>query len=642
MKKIIPVSILFLIFTAFIYLNAQWAKTFGGSHYERAYSIQQTSDGGYIVAGYTMSFGAGDADVWLLKLSSTGTIEEEWAFGGSHQDVAQFILETDNGGFIVVGNTLSFGAGYMDCWILKFSSEGDIEWQKTYGGSSWDNIYSIQQTSDGGFIAAGETSSFGDEFYDAWVLKLFSNGDIEWQKTYGGSSPDYVYSIQQTSDGGFIAAGQTSSFGAGSSDAWVLKLFSNGDIEWQKTYGGTEYEAGLMSSSIQKTVDGGYILATSTRSFDGGDMDCWLLKLSPVGDIAWQRAYGGISDDDVHSIQQTSDGGFIVAGQTSSFGAGNDDCSILKLSSEGDIEWQKTYGGTADDNAYSIQQTNDGGYIVAGFTGSFSDVLREALILRLNSDGDVIPNCTFLGSSNATITTTFVSAEDTDITPEDTFITPEETDCDVEYTNAETYQVCPGFTLSIIVTTGGTTNPSPGRHNYESGEVATVRAIADSRFQFSGWSGDATGTTNPITITMDSDKSIAASFKLNSTNDGERKDGCFIATAAYGSPLHPYVNILWDFRDKYLMPSQFGRKLVELYYRYSPIVANFLVKHKPLKVAVRINLLPMIAFSYSMVHYGPMATAIMLAFVLALPIFFIWFYPGKLRILELKFENRKK
>jgi len=194
-------------------------------------------------------------------------------------------------------------------------------------------------------------------------------------------------------------------------------------------------------------------------------------------------------------------------------------------------------------------------------------------------------------------------------------------------------------TLTINAGTGGTTNPAPGTYIGDVGTQVSIRAIPNSGYRFTGWSGDASGTTNPITITMDSDKSITGNFSRTATTDEDetgKKGGCFIATATYGSPLHPYVDTLRDFRDTYLMPNKLGRSLVDLYYKYSPFIADFIAKHKALKVLVRISLFPMVAFSYSMVHFGPIITAVMLAFIFILPIFPISFFWRKLSQLEAK------
>jgi hypothetical protein len=640
MKRIIPVSILFLILTFSMYLNAQFLWVYGGNEFDSTESIQQTADGGYIVAGYTTSFGAGDVDIWVLKLFSNGDVEWQKTYGGNSEDgrFSISIQQTADGGYIVASFTTSFGAGDADFWILKLSSTGDVEWQKTYGGNSEDGAYSIsiQQTADGGYIVAGHTEPFGAGSEDIWILKLSSTGDVEWQKTYGGNASEWVSSIQQTADGGYIVASFTSSFGAGSTDFWILKLSSAGDVEWQKTYGGNDSES---ARSIQQTADGGYIVAGITWSFGAGNEEVWILKLSSTGDVEWQKTNGGNGWDVAFSIRQIADGGYIVAGYTTSFGAGDVDIWVLKLFSNGDVEWQKTYGGNGPESARSIQQTADGGYIVASRTNSFGSGSSDFLILKLDANGD-IPSCAIVGSSDATVSDTSVSPSDTSVTPMDTDITPLTTDILPQESDAIGYNLCPGqHTLTLSATSGGTTTPAPGSHLYDFGTRASVTATANTGYQFSKWGGDASGSANPITITMDTDISISAIFTTIST---DKKDGCFIATAAYGSSLHPYLDILRDFRDKYLMPSRVGRALVDLYYKYSLYVADFIRKHKVLKIAARINLLPVIAFSYSMLHFGPTITAFMLAFVFALPIFFIWFYRRRLRILAPKFEKAEK
>jgi|GEM_PF-318826 len=362
-----------------------WQKTFGGSLDDFAYSIQQTTDGGYIVAGYTYSFGAGYYDAYILKLNSDGSLAWQKTYGGSSNDMAHSIQQTTDGGYIVAGYTYSFGAGNDDVYVLKLNSDGSLAWQKTFGGSYGDYAYSIQQTTDGGYIVAGSTYSFEAGYYDAYILKLNSDGSLAWQKTFGGSYGDYAYSIQQTTDGGYIVAGSTYPFEAGYYDAYILKLNSDGSLAWQKTFGGSY---GDYAYSIQQTTDGGYIVAGYTGSFGFGD---YVLKLNRDGSLAWQKTYGGIWNDEAYSIQQTTDGGYIVAGYTASFGAGNNDVYVLKLDSDGSLAWQKTFGGSNNDEAYSVQKTADGGYIVAGYTGSFGSGDYDVYILKLDSNGELHP-----------------------------------------------------------------------------------------------------------------------------------------------------------------------------------------------------------------------------------------------------------
>jgi uncharacterized delta-60 repeat protein len=643
MKRIILVSIFFPIFTSFMCLYAQWAITYGGTYTDEAHYILQTTDGGYIVAGYTNSFGAGFYNFWILKLNSAGNIEWQKTYGGGDYDKAYSIQQTNDGGYIVLGNTESFGAGGQDIWVLKLSSEGDIEWQKTYGGSDADEAHSILQTSDGGYIVAGYTNSFGAGWYDFWVLKFSSDGDIEWQKAYGGSSDDIAHSIQQTSDGRYIVVGETNSFGAGGVDIWILKLSSGGDVEWQKALGGSSDD---IAYCIQHTIDGRYIVAGYTGSFGAGDYDFWISKFSSDGDVEWQKTYGGSSDDIAHSIQQTSDGGYIVAGSyivsssTNLIGAVRNDYDfwILKLSSGGDIEWQKAYGGNySEDIAHAIQQTNDGGYIVAGQTASWGVGQYDFWIYKLSPEGNINPRCAFIRSTNAEVSDTDIIAEDTDITSENTDITPGDTNITPTDSNAIVSRLCVSdictLILSISYSGGGTTDPAPGTYTYDTGTEVTLKAIPSSENYYSEWFGNVQSFANTIIITMDGDKFIEVSFYIPGGGvtgrvggGSDTGSGCFISTAAYDSALHPHVEVLRDFKDKYLMPNKPGRMLVYIYYKYSPIIAELIAKHKVLKVTVRIYLLPLVAFSYSIVHFGPIITSVILVFIFVLPLFLIVFW----------------
>jgi uncharacterized delta-60 repeat protein len=389
--------------------NITWAKVYDWRGSGHPTSIQQTSDGGYIVAGWSGNFVVGSYDVWVLKLNGRGDVVWQKTYGGRYDDYSSSIQQTSDGGYIVAGYTNSFGAGYYDVWVLKLNGRGDVVWQKTYGGDGDDRAHSIQQTSDGGYIVAGYTDFWGaGRRLDFWVLKLNGRGDVVWQKTYGGEDDDEAYSIQQTSDGGYIVAGYTQAFGAGLDDFWVLKLDSSGHIQWQKTYGGEDDDEAY---SIQQTSDGGYIVAGRTKSFGAGGMDFWVLKLDASGDVVWQKTYGGKEWDEASSIQQTSDGGYIVAGRTRSFGAGLDDFWVLKLNASGDVQWQKTYGAGGPDVRRSIQQTSDGGYIAAK-TDESLDANWAVWVLKLDASGNVA-HCT-----------PYDLVQDSDAIPASTSVTP--------------------------------------------------------------------------------------------------------------------------------------------------------------------------------------------------------------------------
>lgn len=318
---------------------------------------------------------------------------------------------------------------------------------------------------------------------------------------------------------------------------------------------------------------------------------------------------------------------------------------ILKLSFNGEIEWQKAYGGGFDDHASSIKQTSDEGYIFAGNTASFGIARFDYnfWILKLSSNGELGPSCDLIKSIDTTIADANINSEDTNIAPQDTNISPQETNISPQASNATVNNFCSGkYILCIHLEDDdeGTTDPSGGIHEYEPGTEVTIKATPQDRFY--RWSGgdvpEGQEEDNPITITMDSHKSIRPSFwPSGGLGLGELlKGSCFIATAAYGSPLHPHIDTLRDFRDKYLMQGKLGRTLIHFYYKYSPFIADLIVKHKVLKIAVRINLLPLVVFSYSMLHLGPIITAVMLVFIFGLPIFLVSFFRRKVSRVKAK------
>ena len=390
-----------------------WARVYGGQGDDFGAS-KRTSDGGYIIAGQTFSFGAGGGDLLVMKLDSNGNIQWQKTYGGPGRDWAYDVEETQDGGYIVGGGTGSFGAGGWDMWILKLDSYGNVQWQKTYGG--WgvgidglnaEYVHDLAKTSDGGYIVVGGTTSYGAGDRDIWVLKLDSQGNVQWQRTYGGPLWEWSHHVEQTQDGGYIIAGQTGTFGLGFGgggwgyDTWILKLDSHGNIQWQKTYGGWSMEWGAV---IQQTSDGGYIIGGSTQSFGSGADDIWVIKLDSQGNIQWAKTYGGMGYELGGYIRQTQDGGYIVSGSTSSFGAGGWDLLALKLDPNGNIQWAKTYGGSANEYPYGavIDQLPDGGYLLSGSTSSFGAGGYDIWVLKLDSNGD-IPGCGFIASANVSV-----------------------------------------------------------------------------------------------------------------------------------------------------------------------------------------------------------------------------------------------
>ena len=413
-----------------------WARTYGGSSQDHDSYVQQTIDGGFIVAAHSESFGESNGDIWVIKLDAIGAITWQKVYGGSNIDRANSIRQTSDGGYIIAAQTYSFGTGTGDIWIIKLDVAGTIIWQKTYGSTNPDWAIAAQETSDGGYIVGANTVPGTG---DILILKLDVNGTISWQKKYGGSNEDRTYSMQQTSDGGYIIAAQTFSFGAGNIDLWILKLDANGTIIWQKTYGGSE---GDYIASIQQTSDDGYIVAAQTSSFGAGNGDIWIIKLDATGTIIWQKMYGGSDADWSASIQQTSDGGYIVAGGTFSFGSVNADSLILKLDATGTITWQKVYGGDDQETVLSIEQTSDNGYITAGSILTFSDGLNDVWVLKFDANGNIDPSCEFIRNITATVTDTKITGNNTSIIPSITAINSTDTTISPVNTNGIVTVMC--------------------------------------------------------------------------------------------------------------------------------------------------------------------------------------------------------
>lgn len=403
-KNLLFILILFFsIFSITAQPGIEWQKCYGGSNVDFATSIQETSDSGYIVTGYSLSndgdltINNGNYDYWVVKTNNIGIIQWQKSLGGTGAEYAHSIQQTTDGGYIVAGKSNSNDGdvtgnhGAYDCWVVKLTNTGVISWQKSYGGTNDDGAESIQQTTDGGYIIAGYSESSDGDLTanqggsDCWVIKIDSSGGITWQKSIGGSDFEDLHSVQQTFDGGYIVTGDSESndgdltANQGIADTWVVKLSTTGVIEWQNSLGGTDFE---LAYSIQQTADSGYVAAGYTQSNNGdvtgnhGSKDGWVVKLTPNGTLSWQKSLGGTGVEELHSVQQTTDGGFVVFGNSNSNDGdvtgnqGMDDYWVVKLTPTGTISWQKSLGGSDREKGFSIQLTSDGGFILAGNSGS--------------------------------------------------------------------------------------------------------------------------------------------------------------------------------------------------------------------------------------------------------------------------------
>ena len=383
----IKLHTLFILIFLALPLTAQspdtlWSRTLGGTIIDVGHSIQQTQDGGYIVAGYTRSYGTmSGRNALLIKTDSLGNEEWHSALGGNADEEAYGVMQMADGGYVFSGYTKSFGLGLNDVLLIKTDSIGNSQWIRTFGGAQDDEGYSLQQTIDGGFIIAGVTSSFGTGSRDMWLIKTDSTGNEEWNRTFGGFSSDGAWSVQQTLDGGYILTGWTFSNGPGYlGNAWLVKTDTAGIMEWNRYFGGSDADRGC---SVQQTTDGGYILTGYTGSSGAGLYDMLLIKTDSSGHEQWNRTFGGSGRDYGNSVRQTEDGGFIVTGYTLSFGAGGDDLWLVKTNANGVEEWSNTYGGSASDVGYDVQLTTDDGTIAVGHTLSFGAGLHDVFLVKL-------------------------------------------------------------------------------------------------------------------------------------------------------------------------------------------------------------------------------------------------------------------
>lgn len=358
--------------------DVEWFRQFGVDYViESGYSVKQTSDQGYIVVG------SNEVDIWLIKTDVNGIKEWDKTFGGSGEEVGFSVTQTNDNGYILTGYTSSYAVGGWDVWLIKTDDNGNLEWNKTFGGSGYEEGWEVLQTPDGGYIISGYTESYGSGNKDAWIIHTDSDGNEIWNHTFGGGSHDLAYSIYNTDDNGHIIVGETKSYGAGDWDAWLIKIDSDGDELWNKTFGSSGNDWG---ESVMQTTDGGYIIGGVTTSYGAGSYDFWLIKTDTEGSEDWNRTYGGANWDFCYSVQQTTDGGYILAGQTESYGAGMINLWIIKTYSNGIERWSTTFDGPLFTACFSIQQTADDGYVATGFTSGLDVFAGNIFLLKLKKD----------------------------------------------------------------------------------------------------------------------------------------------------------------------------------------------------------------------------------------------------------------
>jgi hypothetical protein len=559
-------------------------------------SAWPTPDGGYMAADVKY-YGA---PAMLFKLSAAGSVAWAKTYSLANAFLEVLCPAPDGGAFL---------AGHIDSDLLlcRCSAEGEIIWQKACGTSDIDRTTAVAPTSDGGVIVLG-SCSLPDSWpttSDLWVLKLASTGDVEWQKRIGGAADDGGEAVFQTADGGYLIAGHSASFDTdGQSQFWLLKLSAAGMVQRQLTL---DYSG---SSHIRPAADDSFIASFISSSYNPPRVV--VVRIAGDSTIIREKPYSsGLYSVGDTAVWPTDDGGCLLSmtGGSSS-NDGHADSHLLKILPSGEIEWQKVYGSRCSPDAvYLFDRAGDGDYVLAGATsswGSWRDALSFTWIMRTASDGSIGPNYPFVrfatGSPLEEVSTWIEVAApvtDTAAVPESAGLVAEA--ANIVFTPWGPAELPalgkPMCTLKVGASVSGTTTPAVGLHVYATGTQVQINATPSAKYEFIEWIGNIQINRPSATIVMDGDKDIYVNFYY--VGEGIEKKlkemGCFIATAAYGDPSHPDVEILRQFRDRYLMKSRLGRDFVRLYYRYSPPVAKFVAKYPFLRAVSRAALYPMVA-----------------------------------------------
>jgi len=359
-----------------------WSVDYGGNYAEEGFSVAAVSDSGYVVLGSTYSFGAGDHDLYVLRLNDSGDTLWSHTYGGSGTDYGYDIQVTYDGGYILCGSTRSSGSGKADVYVLRLNFLGGVVWSRVFGGPENDIARSVRQTPDGGFVLAGSTASFGAGYDDFWIIRTNASGDSLWSRTVGGTGGEAAFAVRPVPGRGYIAAGATGSFGEGYSSVYAVCLDNDGDTVWTRTYGGALAD---MAYSVENTPDGGFVFVGATASFGAGEYDAYLVKTDPDGNQEWDHRYGGALADRGYSVQPTADGGYFIAGSTASYGSGGSDVLAIKTDPIGGQEWRRNYGGNKADYCQSAIASGKS-WVMVGYTFSYGAGSSDVYLARIRGE----------------------------------------------------------------------------------------------------------------------------------------------------------------------------------------------------------------------------------------------------------------
>jgi hypothetical protein len=374
-----------------------WWHAHGGGFEDEGAAVAPTTDGGYIATGWTKTYGAGNGDVWLVKTNETGVEEWNRTYGGKGFDFGEGVLAEDNG-YVIIGTTPSFGAGGMDFWLIKTDLSGNELWNRTYGGAGDDKGMAISSTTDGGYVITGYWKPGVAGWRQLWVIKTDSGGNIEWDSKLGGELDDEGWAVMQTTDGGYVAAGYTASYGAGGADLWLISMDANGTEKWNTTFGGIGDDFG---SALIETSDGNYTIVGQTESFgnvyndfdDKTTVNAWMLKVTESGTELWNRSIGNIWYEYAEEIIETDDGGYFMAGSSGSYHGENFNIFLMRLDENGTEQWSKGFGGKDYDFTYGMTINSEGGLVITGSIGSAGSGGTDLILLEFDPKMPVpVPN----------------------------------------------------------------------------------------------------------------------------------------------------------------------------------------------------------------------------------------------------------
>ena len=358
-----------------------WETNFGGMLNEMGNSCQVLPDSCIMILGTTYSYGAGLSDIYLVKTDNFGNPLWTKEYGGDSTDFGYDIQLTTDGGFIITGQT-TLNKLSKDLYLIKVDSSGTIEWEKIFGGFGTEEGRSVRQTSDKGYIVSGTTNSIGNGYNDIYLLKTDSLGNLEWEKTFGGSGGETGYAARQTADSGYVVVGSTGSYGVGYSSIYVIRTDKNGDSLWTNTYGGNKADFGY---SVEITNDGGFVFVGSTASYGNGESDVYIVKTDPFGNFEWDAFYGGANDDRGYSIKELASGNFVITGKTESFSS-NIEAYIVMINPIGQPVWSDYYGGSQSDEAQAITLDAQGDIILVGKSFSYSSGGSDVYMIKVKGD----------------------------------------------------------------------------------------------------------------------------------------------------------------------------------------------------------------------------------------------------------------